>query len=181
MPAAIVADAVAARFGWQILGRFLDATVYRELEVREDGVYRGDVLLDPGAAAVDHDRIGWTVLLQELWNRPGSTGAQLYDPSVADEAAPVLACPGGELVLEVTGEVPALDVEAEELSISLRLGGALVGAFTLPGGRIVGPQELRVAATAAAGIELLIVAAREGLLARPIDATPLRLRLTDAA
>ena len=87
VPAAIVADAVAARFGWQILGRFLDATVYRELEVREDGVYRGDVLLDPGAAAVDHDRIGWTVLLQELWNRPGSTGAQLYDPSVADEAA----------------------------------------------------------------------------------------------
>ncbi len=76
----VLADSIAAEFGWQILERFFQRTVYSELEVHEDAqgrsLWRGSTRLTPSAPDSQdmlrrdiHARVGWTVFLQELWHR----------------------------------------------------------------------------------------------------------------
>jgi peptidoglycan/xylan/chitin deacetylase (PgdA/CDA1 family)/2-polyprenyl-3-methyl-5-hydroxy-6-metoxy-1,4-benzoquinol methylase len=179
VPAAVLADALAHRLGWAALGGFFERTLYPSLDVREDGVYRNGALLFPGATAADHDEVGWTVLLQEILGRPDWAPTAFYEPRAA-EPGPPLACPDGTHVLDLIDPISSLDVAADRLVLTLRLAGALLGAVALGGGRVVDAHELRVAATLAAGTELAWTAAREAILFRPIDATPLRARLEEA-
>ncbi len=107
VPAAVLADAVAADHAWEILRRFLAPRA-------------------PG-------RFGWDLFLQELWGRPGWPMSTFYDPAAVREEASRRHA-GGDLEIEVAAELPEVEA-AGPVDALLRVGGAAVGRVPLPGKR----------------------------------------------
>jgi peptidoglycan/xylan/chitin deacetylase (PgdA/CDA1 family)/2-polyprenyl-3-methyl-5-hydroxy-6-metoxy-1,4-benzoquinol methylase len=193
VPSYVLVDAIAAEFAWSILGRLFQRTVYREIEVRKgpDGVsiWRGALCLadrfadsDRGVSQLIHDQAGWTIFLQELWGRPDWPQARFYEPH--PETSSTRRCNnGGWLTVDVTEDVPDLEVSSQELHVVLTVGGSAIGVVTVPvTENTVNASMLRAALTSAGGFELCRTAVREGLLGRPMDEPgSLRTRLVDAA
>ena len=90
VPGYVIADAIAAEFAWQILGLYFERTLYDTLTVKREGsevsLWRGRVRLTE-ALPIDerslrqeaHDRVGWTIFLQELWGCPDWPASAFYD------------------------------------------------------------------------------------------------------
>lgn len=194
VPGHVLADAIAAEFFWPILGRCFEGTVYRDLRVeREPGgmsLWRGALYLVAGLAEDErafwtqaHDRVGWTIFLQEIWGRPEWPNEVFYDPQAVEEAAPYRRVDDGWLVIEVSQDLPDIEFAGQSLDVVLTVGGVALGVVSVPvRENIVRAHELRVALTAASGLELCRAAVREGLLGQPIAGPgSLRTRLAAAA
>ena len=196
VPAMVIADALATTHAWEILRRHFAATIYPQLSVRRDArivVRRGRVKLADGevpgeveTADALHTAVGWIVLLQELWGRPGWEHDRFYDlgakPSRDDRDGPVVA--RDELgIVEIAEELPAITGVDGPLDVDVALAGIpLLRVRVHPTRGVVSAQALRGAISYAGGFELCNVAVREGLLLYhgPAD-VPLRARLAAAA
>ena len=193
VPSYVLVDAIAAEFAWSILGKLFQRTVYREIEVRKGlegvSIWRGALCLadrfadnDRGVSQLIHDQAGWTIFLQELWGRPDWPQARFYEPH--PETSSTRRCNNsGWLTVDVTEDVPDLEVSSQELHVVLTVGGSAIGVVTVPvTENTVNASMLRAALTSAGGFELCRTAVREGLLGRPMDEPgSLRTRLVDAA
>ncbi|MGH9022861.1 MAG: glycosyltransferase [Acidimicrobiia bacterium] len=165
VPAAVIADAVAADHCWLLLATFLR---------RAGGGGR-------------HDSPGWETFLQELWARPGWPVERFYDPSWAEPAAapPV---PAGEMgvELEVGEDLPDVATTQSALIVVPTVGGARVGTVEVAvEGPVVRAQAIRAAITGATGMELARAVARAvvgtGMGTGIGYQRPLRQRLRQAA
>jgi peptidoglycan/xylan/chitin deacetylase (PgdA/CDA1 family) len=194
VPSYVLADAITAEFAWPILGRFFERTVYCDLSFEREplglSLRRGDLRLAGGLPedegtfwAQAHNRVGWTVFLQEVWARPGWPHERFYDPQAPEEAAAQRCAADGWLTVEVSEDLPDLEVFSQELDVVLTVGGVALGVVTIPvEENNVRAQELRAALTSASGFELCRAAVREGLLGRPMAGpASLRDRLAAAA
>jgi peptidoglycan/xylan/chitin deacetylase (PgdA/CDA1 family) len=194
IPSHVLADAMAAEFAWPILGRFFERTVYRGLNVERGptglSLWRGDLCLADGLPEDEgtfwpeaHDRVGWAVFLQEIWARPDWPNERFYDPQTPEEAAAQRCAADGWFTVEVSADLPDLEVSGQELDVVLTVGGVALGVVTVPVEQNnVRAQELRAALTSASGFELCRAAVREGLLGRPLEGpASLRERLAAAA
>lgn len=193
VPSYVLVDAIAAEFAWPILGRFFQRTVYREIEVRKDSqgvsIWRAGVCLtdrfadnDHGTSELVHNRAGWTIFLQELWGRPDWPQTRFYEPH--PEPSSMRRCnDNGWLRIDVSEEIPDLEVASQELHVVLTVGGSAIGVVTVPvTGDTVNASMLRAALTSAGGFELCRAAVREGLIGKPIDEPgSLRTRLAYSA
>jgi peptidoglycan/xylan/chitin deacetylase (PgdA/CDA1 family)/2-polyprenyl-3-methyl-5-hydroxy-6-metoxy-1,4-benzoquinol methylase len=193
VPSYVLVDAIAAEFAWPILGRFFQRTVYREIEVRKEpqgvSIWRAGLCLtdrfadndhgaDHGASQLVHERAGWTIFLQELWGRPDWPQARFYEPH--PETSSTRRCNnGGWLRVDVSEDVPDLEVSSQELHVVLTVGGSGIGVVPVPvTENTVNASMLRAALTRAGGFELCRAAVREGLIGKPIDGPwSLRTRL----
>jgi peptidoglycan/xylan/chitin deacetylase (PgdA/CDA1 family) len=194
VPSYVFADAIAAEFAWPILGRFFERTVYRDLRVEREptglSLRRGDLRLAEGLSEDEgafwpqaHDRVGWAVFLQEVWARPDWPNERFYDPQAPGEVAARCCAADGWFTVEVSEDLPDLEVCGHELDVLLTVGGVALGVVTIPvKPNIIHAQELRAALTSASGFELCRAAVREGLLGRPlVGLASLRERLAAAA
>lgn len=197
VPRAVLADAIAAEFAWQILGRFFERTIYRDLAVERSpegvSIRRGTLVLGEGIPpdskderdfwSEAHDRIGWVVFLQEIWGRPDWPDARFYEPPAEKEEAPRRSAEDGWLVAEVSEDLSSVDISRPELAAVLTVGGAALGVVTVPvKENAVHAEELRAALNVASGFELCRAAVREGLLGQPFaNGASLRGRLAAAA
>lgn len=159
VPAALLADALAARFAWTLLDRFL--------------------------ARQGRGPLSWERFLQEIWGRPGWPMARFYDPNDpegARERAPRLAPRGPQIEIEASGEVPEVHLSGPADAL-LRVGGTLIGRVRLLRTEgTLGAHELRAFLTGVSGFELCRAAVREAVLGQPLDAPgSLRERLAAAA
>jgi len=199
VPAAVIADAAAARHGWELLRRFLEPSLTRHLLVADGArghvLRRGGLTLAAGlpadrerAIAEAHERCGWTLLLQELWGRRTWGEDRFYDAGFdgpAPPAAPTNRPVDGWIDVE-PGEDP-FDVAPREHEARARLtiGGAPVAIARVvvdADDGAIPHARLRAALCAAAGPELRTAAVREGVIGRrPEDPATLRERLADAA
>jgi glycosyltransferase involved in cell wall biosynthesis/peptidoglycan/xylan/chitin deacetylase (PgdA/CDA1 family)/SAM-dependent methyltransferase len=189
--ARVLADAIAARFAWPILGRFFGATLYRELAFRRtlggilicrDGAPLAASIRDEAAVVPErlHDHVGWTLFLQELWGLSPQAAAEIYQEGGSGAQSPRREA--GWKVVEVSDELPTFQTPDSEVTIEPRVGGVAVGLISVPseGGRITSSR-LRSVITTEAGFELCRVAVREGILGRPFEGGRLRKRLAEAA
>jgi peptidoglycan/xylan/chitin deacetylase (PgdA/CDA1 family) len=221
VPSYVLADAIAAEFAWPILGCFFERTVYRDLRIETEpngmSLWWGSRRLAGGfldGEPLDwqqvHDRIGWTVFLQELWGCPDRPAGWFYradrqassrrvgwrglmrglwDRSSRLQAHfPTSRMPPRRridedwLAVEVSDHLPDVEAAGRRLDILLTVGGVALGVATLPVERTFVPaHELRVALTKASGMELCRAAVREGLLGRPLTGHPPSLRARLAA
>jgi peptidoglycan/xylan/chitin deacetylase (PgdA/CDA1 family)/SAM-dependent methyltransferase len=136
-----------------------------------------------------HDQIGWTVFLQELWGRPEWPSDAFYNPQ-AEALTPRPPLPNAEtanqprnveqtvslsvddgwLVVEVSEEIPSIELLGRSVEVLLTVGGVALGTVIVPvQENRLSAQALRVALTLAGGLELCHLAVREGLLGRPIQ------------
>ena len=179
VPTYVLADAIAAEFGWTILEQYFETSVYPSLTIerRADGlaVRRGEVLLAGGLPLMEgsrthyiHDQAGWGVFLQEFWGRPDQPLGWFYDPTILEQGADDRQVPDGLLVLDARDAPPDVHCGTGELKVLFTIGGANLAMVPIPAvdGRITAHQ-LRVAITEACGFELCTAAVREGILGRP--------------
>ena len=189
--ARVLADAIAARFAWPILGRFFDATLYRELELRRspggilicrDGAPLAASISDEAAVVPErlHDHVGWTLFLQELWGLSPQAAAEIYQEGGSGEQSP--RSEAGWKVVEVADELLTFRTSDSAVTIEPRVGGVAMGLLSVPseGGRVTASR-LRSVITTETGLELCRVAVREGILGRPFEGGRLRERLAEAA
>ncbi|HWP47980.1 MAG TPA: trifunctional glycosyltransferase/class I SAM-dependent methyltransferase/polysaccharide deacetylase [Candidatus Limnocylindrales bacterium] len=199
--AQVLTDAIAAKFFWPILGKFFERTIYPGVEIRETSkglsVWRGAVLLAEGLPKPEsqtffqeiHDQIGWTLFLQEIWARPDWTSSHFYDPQSGDQPATrrhrVAQTRNGNnwLTLEVSGDLPDVEIMDQKLKVIPTVGGTALGIVTISvKGNLIRAQELRAVLTTVGGLELCRMAVREGLIGRPFEeAASLRTRLASVA
>ncbi len=186
----LLADAIADRFSWQILEGFFRKTVYPHLTIQQTGcvtqVRRGDaVLLEvPADEATDllatlHERLGWTVFLQELWDRPAWLTDRFYDPDLADtDPSETIDLAGQKWVaVEVSRDLPRI-VTDRAVQVIPTVAGIAQGVIDVPlAGREMGSQQVRASISLAGGLELSRACVREALIGRPLDGPPLRERL----
>lgn len=169
---AVLRDAIAARFAWPILGSFLEARVYPSLRAAADPSdprLRTLGLAAGGQVALEHDDVGWTVMLQELFARPELTGDGFYSAATEWPEAPGAGA-AGEPVFELLDGPPAPASLDPARPLAVALAGAALGRVHLPAASGEG-QPAAGAIVAAAllglGMELARAMVREALVGRP--------------
>ena len=169
--AAVLADAIAAQFAWQILDRFFQRYRY------EKGNKLWEFLLKPLRAK--HD---WTLFLQDFWERPNWQLDNFYQSEIAEEVA-TITLENDLIAVEVSAELPNIKVELSEIDVLVKVGGVAIGTVTVAvENNFVSAQKLRSTITRNSGFELCVAAVREALLGKPLDGEmSLRSRLTSAA
>ena len=212
----VLTDAIAATFSWPILGRFFERTLYPTLSIEKDEsgltLRRGDRRLASGLPdnvpfswQALHDRIGWTVFLQEVWGCPDQTLGSFYQDNPPSEPAtggwrrairaawkgmgrpdpassvPNTAVPrranGDRLVVEISASLSDVEVAGPRLDVLLTVGGVALGLIPIPvRNNLVRVEALRARLTQESGLELCRVAVREGILGQPITGEPASLR-----
>jgi peptidoglycan/xylan/chitin deacetylase (PgdA/CDA1 family)/GT2 family glycosyltransferase/SAM-dependent methyltransferase len=195
LPPRVLADAVAADLGWDILRARLERDVYPTLEIERDGsdvrVSRaGCVLVEAGEPGEQpfadwlHDQLGWTALLQELWNRPTWPSDWFYSERPEPGKAPRLQASAGEPVaVELSEPLPKVGSDEPELMVGVTLAGIPLVTLRLAvrRGRIE-PWEIRRATLMRLGFELCRAVVREVILApATAEGTTLRESLAAAA
>jgi peptidoglycan/xylan/chitin deacetylase (PgdA/CDA1 family)/GT2 family glycosyltransferase len=190
VPAAVIADTIAAEHGWEILWHFFDATVYRSLHLTEtrDGttIRRGDVVLaeavletDRGAWPRWHDRVGWIVFMQELWGKPEWTARQFYRGTRA-QAATSLHC-REPVSLELTQLPREKRLPRPDCAVTFTLGGEPLAVVNLACREpVLAEDDVIATVNTLVGTELLRAAVRDAIIGRPFDdGRSLRQRLGD--
>ena len=183
----VLQDAIAAEFAWPILGHYFHSTVYGSLERSSDGSdswSRNGCTFATGIHGNDpwfHDKIGWAVFLQELWNRPCWTGEQFYEGGWQEDDLDPVQC-GSSLVVEVSDEIRGIICEFPELELAITIGGASLGVLNVPvrEGR-VSAKALISAISLYGGMELCRLAVRQTLVGKPVAGESLRERLAESA
>lgn len=195
VPADILADAIAAEFAWTILGGFFARTIYPSLVTRREAsgwsVRRGaDVLARniPGetlAPETLHDRVGWSLFVQEAWALAQPATANFYAADTLERRTdpPHLKGLDAEwLPVDLLDPLPASLRVQPRLDLVLTVADVpLCRTRAIVPRRIVSADTIRAAVTADAGLELCRVCVREALLQRPIPSRrTLRQLLADA-
>jgi peptidoglycan/xylan/chitin deacetylase (PgdA/CDA1 family)/SAM-dependent methyltransferase len=190
----VLADAIAARFSWEILELYFQTSLYPTLQTENSeagiSVWRGPALLASGMIEADrpwqeqiHSQAGWLLFLQEVWGKPTWSLDNFYDPEMTDVGAPRITVDGDWLQIEVSQPIPDVRASGSSLDILITVGGIATGTLTLPvEAGLVRARNLRAEITRLSGFELCRATVREGLLGRPFtEAQPLQLRLREAA
>jgi peptidoglycan/xylan/chitin deacetylase (PgdA/CDA1 family) len=168
LSAAVLRDAIAHDYGWSILRRFFEATVYEHGET------------DAESRARRHDAVGWTVFLQQLWGRVDWPAAAFYDPDRSDPEAITRTAQGAWLSIDVLDAPADWSVTGiEAVNVELTIAGAPVCCIQVAAesGRIRASR-FRALLTTAAGVELVHVAVREALIGHMWDGGTLREHLS---
>jgi peptidoglycan/xylan/chitin deacetylase (PgdA/CDA1 family) len=180
----LLADAVAARFAWDLLERFLARDVFPQLEISRAGcstrVLREGELLFEGELDRDrpqhlalHDEIGWTLFMQELWGVRSLTGEDFYETEPpAEEAGEPHEVSGGLFEVDLGEELRALRPRrGNAVDVAVRVGGAPLTAIRCQARRgLLSVHRLRREILVQCGFELCRAVLREALLLAPEEA-----------
>ncbi len=190
----VLVDAIAHKFAWSILGRFLMHTLSGNLRTEHSptglSLYRGDFCLASGLHEDEsqlwsktYEESGWLIFLQEVWGKPDWPKDSFYDQNIKNGSGETLIADNGWLVVEVSQSLPNVKVTGQELNVLFTVGGVSIGVVTISDrNRTIHAQELRVALNSESGSELLIAAVREVLIGRKlIGSATFRERLAKAA
>lgn len=192
----VLADAVAAEYAWPVLGRFFARNLYPQLEIerdiqgwimRRDGVELARDL--PGASAISwddaHDRIGWSLFLQEAWALETVPDGRFYTLDRAERRREP-SCPRrGDttwIVLDLLDPLKDRRLDQPHVDLVLTVAGVPVARSPLiVPKRILSEHTLRAALTIETGFELCRACVREALLQQPFgNGDTLRGRLAEA-
>jgi len=192
LPALVIADALAGEHGWLLLLLFLRQRLGDELALHREGsivtvrrrsqaLYSGplDETRPPLRAAME--RVGWTLLLQEIWAEPDwplarfyTAGAASDDPAAPAEPEDVIAVIDGLRVIELAAR-PARIRADRPVRLGVRLAGAPLGLVEVtPVDGWVRSDAIRVAVLEQVGFELCRAVVRRLLLRGWRDGASLR-------
>jgi peptidoglycan/xylan/chitin deacetylase (PgdA/CDA1 family)/GT2 family glycosyltransferase len=190
---AIIADAVAASFFWQLLERLFAYHIYPGLTVehrhdgwtiaREGTVIASQIDADPGDRL--HDAVGWPIFVQELFGHSDWPCERIYDPDACDPADSIIERSGNAFErIEISAGIPSLtELASDSVAVEYCIGGFPVVStcIAVVEGRVES-STLRATLLDQGQTELAVIAVREGVLGRSLDdGAPLLQRLQGRA
>lgn len=157
--AAEIKDAIATKFSWTILQHFFSETVYPF--VKSDKRLAKQNLSEQEI----HDKTGWKIFLQQLWQKPDWDEGMFYDPFSSKEKGMVINANDDEVHIEISNDLPTIKTNAPTLSVIYYIGGIIAGTVLCNvQKKHVSPQQLRAAINTNSGYELCRIAVREALI-----------------
>jgi peptidoglycan/xylan/chitin deacetylase (PgdA/CDA1 family)/SAM-dependent methyltransferase len=167
----VVADAISARFSWEILRVYLERQAYPEL--RQDlahgspvPAFVSEILGDrPSAADVEHDVVGWSLLLQAVFGKSGWPEVNFYSASTRWEGSPLRIARGSSLRYELLGPPPTIVRGRQTVTIEVVLAGRLLGLIDLHGrSPVIRPGTIVTEVLSSLGAHLAFAVARAALV-----------------
>jgi peptidoglycan/xylan/chitin deacetylase (PgdA/CDA1 family) len=193
-PPRVLADGIADRLAWDILRHWLARDVYPTMEIERMGalarVSRAGVVLLEQEVTFEypfeewlHDRVGWTVLMQEIWSHPTWQSDQFYSDEPETDVKRTIDAGEDPVAVEITAPLPQIRCRAESAAIGVTLAGVPLATLRLPTRRThIRPHEIRQAILTCLGFEFCRAVIRELILAPPSPpGAPLRDVLANAA
>lgn len=171
--AAEIRDAIAAKFSWTILQQFFSETVYPfvklDKRLAKQNLSEQEI----------HDKSGWKIFLQQLWQKPDWDEGMFYDPFSSKEKGMVMNAKDDEVHVEISNDLPTIKTNASTLSVIYYIGGIRAGTVLCNVQKNhVSPQQLRAAINTNSGYELCRITVRETLIGNgKWDGLSLRQRL----
>ena len=165
LPSSTIKDAIATKFSWQILHQFFLKTVYPSVSDKKN------LSMEELANPEVHDKIGWEIYLQELWDKPDWDQQMFYNPSAGKKEKATAIKVDDVIKIEVSEELPLVKMKAPELKIIYTIGGIEAGTATCKKnwlGRVT-PQMIRAAITSKGAYEVCRVVVREALIGQKIE------------
>ena len=185
-----IVENIAHEFAWPIIGRYFQHHIFPSLQLgrtqNKTAVWRGDVFLgnietgdEKTFWARVHDKIGWTLFLQEIWDRPAWPNAYFYDPEIVEPCDRRLDTALNPLTVDLGRPLPNLTTEAEQLDVLITIGESIIAPLKLTASHhFVSAQQLRVAITSAIGFDLCRAVVRLTLIGSPLKTrSSLRIHL----
>lgn len=174
-----LANAIAQQYFWKMLMLYFEQTAYPQLDfVSQNGhvnVLRNGVLLAEKLPVTANSKphleetIGWTLLLQEFWQRPSWPKAAFYDETTPDKPTKTRQVEGDFISLDVAHPLPNVALADEQLTVDVMLSGAPVGRIEIAAtDTFVSAQQIRAAVALQIGMDLAHVLVREALLGKPL-------------
>lgn len=167
----VLKDAIAAKFAWQILGKFFENNVYNKTT-------------DTTKSAEDiHNEIGWITFLQQLWNRHDWKSSNFYEAKNVKEKAAKKLHAAAVKIIEISEELPDIVTDTEEYNAVFSMGRVEAGVISIPvENNLVRASEIRSAININSGFELCRICVREALIGKSLNtALTLSQRLSEAA
>ncbi|NJR25525.1 MAG: polysaccharide deacetylase family protein [Richelia sp. CSU_2_1] len=154
---AVLEDAIAAKFSWPILDRFFQ--------------------YNPKTPQLE-----WTLFLQDIWGRQNWKLEHFYSHKTADKA-PTVTLQNDFIAVEISEELPNIQVELSEINVLVKVGGVAIGIVIVQVQKnFVSAQKLRSTIIQNSGYELCIACVREALVGKPLNGEmSLRSHLASAA
>jgi peptidoglycan/xylan/chitin deacetylase (PgdA/CDA1 family) len=193
VPSSVLKDAIAHSLSWELLRHYCQP-VYRQLTYQKEesgiSVWRGSVCLARGLTQTEeqlHDRVGWTVFLQELWGLGHWVESDFYrqywksllkDLATGGKRLRAGKISGGGfrsakqgwISIEISQPLPVVQSQSSDLNLIPTLGGVPLGVIKLvTQWGWVSPQAIRRAIVQQCGLELITAALREGCLGNEVD------------
>lgn len=171
--AAEMRDAIATKFSWTILQQFFSETVYPfvklDKRLAKQNLSEQEI----------HDKAGWKIFLQQLWQKPDWDEGMFYDLFSSKEKGMVINANDDEVHIEISNDLPTIKTNASTLSVIYYIGGIIAGTVLCNvQKKHVSPQQLRAAISTNSGYELCRIAVREALIGNgKWDGGSLRQRL----
>ncbi len=152
---AVLADAIAAKFAWPILQRFFQ---YRTWEsIRQ---------LSESSLSKLHLKIEWNDFLQEIWDGFDDDS----NPQLRRNELSIISHNQDLIVVEVSEELPNIQVDFSEIDVLVKIGGVPIGIVTVAvENNFVSAEKVRSAIIQYTNFELCVAAVREALLGKPLN------------
>jgi peptidoglycan/xylan/chitin deacetylase (PgdA/CDA1 family) len=173
----VLADGIAAQLPWEVLRAWLAREVYPSLEIERSGslvrVSRDGMKLLEREVSGEypfeewlHDRVGWTLLLQELWGRENWPSDRFYSEHPEPRSARQVSAGQAPVPVEITEALPLVSGRGDSAAIGVTLAGVPLVTLRLPlrRGRIQ-PHDIRRMTLLRLGFELCRAVVRELILA----------------
>ncbi len=179
LPARALADALVADTAWDLLRAFLERNVYPELgierarhwaRVSRNGKILFEGRLDPAVPTSEalHDQIGWTLFLQELWDRPSFSSSDFYDDGsrMRFDRGAARVVEKDSVAVDIAEPLPRLHVRGRSrVTIEILIAGVPLSAVVCDAtDGWVSTHQLRKAILLRSGYELLRAVLREALV-----------------
>ncbi len=172
----VIKDSIAHKFAWFILGEFFSKSIYKKLNsARIIELVKKTKKENYKSIKKDfsllHEKMGWTIFLQELWNKKYWTGNLFYKPQKKPAIISKKVVSGNNFIhIELTEKIPNIKLNGEVINISFSMGGVPVTVIQSKKKKgILRADEIISQITSELSLELLNVCVREVLIGKSFD------------
>jgi glycosyltransferase involved in cell wall biosynthesis len=163
LPASLIKDVIATKSSWQILQYFFSQTVYPFLKLHNN-------LRTQLSEQELHDKIGWEVFLQQLWQKPDWKERMFYDASATKKENTLVIEVQNEAHIEIGDVLPTIKTAGAVLKVIYYIAEVETGSCLCDVKKnYVYPQMLRAAITLSGKNELCRVTVCEVLIGQKLD------------
>jgi len=182
----VIKDAIAENYAWHILGEFFKENIYKRLGIiRSIGLkirtkqYKQYIPKNEKYYQRLHDFIGWTVFLQETFDRPFWVSGRFYLPARQLKFVHTIVQENSPITVEIGKEIPNIKLKNREVIIIVTVGGNACRKINITSRKeFLNAQEIRSIIIKELGYELCKMIVREILLEEELkDHLSLRKRI----
>jgi glycosyltransferase involved in cell wall biosynthesis/peptidoglycan/xylan/chitin deacetylase (PgdA/CDA1 family) len=168
----VIKDAIAENYAWHILGEFFKENIYKRLgPIRSIGLrirtrqYKQNIPKNKKYFELLHNFIGWTIFLQETFNRRLWVSGRFYRSKRQLKYTPTIVRNNSPFTIEIGKEIPNIKLTKSDLTIVIVVGGNACRRIHISSEKkFLHAQEIRSIIIKELGYELCKIVVREVLL-----------------